>query len=148
MKKIQFKHLFTGSRTFDSIGQICAVDVRGKQMSIVILHLPFVIDNIFKFNFRTAVIVCASTADHRHILSVCIVRMLFVASHKNTAKTKRFIVCIGVCVYKYPNNRKIFPSVIKDQQIGPSPLTLWQIQCRPSTMQSISMNPFWRDANA
>lgn len=73
------------SLTLDGVCQIFASNVRCNQMPIVVLHLPFVVDDILQFDSGTAVIMRARTADHNHISAICFIRILFVAENAETA---------------------------------------------------------------
>lgn len=70
--------------TFDGIRHIFATDVYGNQTAHIIFHLPFVIDNIFQFDFWTTVIMFSCATVNYYIVCICFVRMQFVTAFKYT----------------------------------------------------------------
>lgn len=70
--------------TFDGIRHIFATDVYGNQTAHIIFHLPFVVDNIFQFDFRTAVIMFSCATINNYIVRICFVRMQFVTAFEHT----------------------------------------------------------------
>lgn len=70
--------------TFDHIRNVSSVEMYGNQASRIILYFPFVVNNIFQFNFGTTVIMLAGASNHSDIRFISFIAMNFVVGFKNT----------------------------------------------------------------
>lgn len=70
--------------TFNRIGDIYAVNVHSNQAPIVILNFPFVVNNIFQFNFGATALMSTIASRNNDIFALNFDRVLLFSARECT----------------------------------------------------------------